>query len=209
MKKIIGLMCLLMTLAGSAFAKNAEKKGIGFYGNLNIGYANVVYHKSIFTETLSEFEVAPVFGVTGLVPVPHFAIEGFCNMDFGGKKWGGYNLQSIFIVPGTRAVWAPPISFFSGKTGTWQDQLIPFVGAGFSVPIGFYKVEYDTYTYTSRGTQKSTASNEETEVYFDVELQFGCRWAFTDKLAVLAEDNICFGGIFKHSFTAGVLYTFK
>lgn len=200
MKKIIGLMCLLMTLAGSAFAKNAEKKGIGFYGKGNIGYANIIWHENGVSESTHNFEIAPVFGITGLVPLPHFALEAFCNMDFGGKKELIFDMQSIVFAPGTRAVWAPPISFFSKKTGTWQDQLIPYVGAGFSVPIASYKYDINFFGKTTK---------EDTKVYFDVEFQLGCRWAFNEKIAVLTEYNIAFGGIFKDSFTAGAIYTFK
>lgn len=196
MKKLsIILTCALLAIfSGSAFA---EKKDIGMYAKLGIGYASLSYDST----SMAHFEIAPVFGITNLVPVPHFAFEAFCNLDFGGKKESFVNIQSTVIAPGARAVWAPPISFFSKKTGTWQDKLIPYAGAGFSVPIAFWKVETDIPFF---GTKKI----ENNKVYFDLETQLGCRWAFNEHWAVLAENNLCFGGIFKYSFIAGGIYTF-
>ncbi len=196
MKKIVSVICLAMAvLAGSVFA--ADKKDIGFYGKATIGYASITPTEEYYSGSWSHFEIAPVFGVTGLVPLPHFAIEGFLNFDFGGKNYVFADVQSIIMTPGSRAVWAPPISFFSGKTGTWHDQLIPYVGAGFSVPIVFIESKYPG------------GKSNDSKVYFDGELQWGCRWAFNDKIAVLAENNLAFGGIFKYSFTAGAIYAFK
>ena len=211
MKKIVGVLCVLAALAGSAFAADAKKNDIGFYAKGTLGYASITYSEGIVSETISHFELAPVFGVTGLVPVPHFAIEGFCNLDFGAKDYGLATVKTTFVVPGARAVWAPPISFFSGKTGTWQDQLIPYAGAGFSVPICFMNCEYTDYNidYTTGKTTKTKVSIDDSKAYFDMEIQLGCRWAFNDKVAVLAEQNFCFGGVFKYSFTAGAMYTFK
>ena len=197
MKKIVSAICLAMAIfAGSVFA--ADKKDIGMYGKLTIGYATTTYSENGFSQDFSHFELAPAFGVTNLFPIPHFGIEGFCNLDFGGKNWGFIEFQSIIIAPGARAVWAPPISFFSGKKGTWQDQLIPYAGAGFSVPIAFY----------SWKSKIIDVKDSETKVYFDGEFQLGCRWAFDEHWAVLAENNFAFGGLFKYSFNAGAIYNF-
>ena len=209
MKKLsIILTCALLAIfSGSAFA---EKKDIGMYAKLGIGYADYVYNEGFISTSVNHFEVSPAFGITNLFPIPHFALEGFCNLAFGGKDYGlGIKLQSIVVTPGARAVWAPPISFFSGKTGTWQDRLIPYVGAGLAVPICFTKSEYETTSYSSGRRTSSTVTNEDTKAYFDVELQFlCCRWAFNDHWSVFAENNLCFGGIFKYSFIAGGIYTF-
>ncbi|EID85418.1 hypothetical protein MSI_9960 [Treponema sp. JC4] len=197
MKKIVTAICLAMAmLAGSVFA--AEKKDIGMYGKLTIGYATITYSENDYKLDFSHFELAPAFGLTNLFPLPNFGIEGFCNLDFGGKSWGIVEFQSIMVVPGARAVWAPPISFFSGKTGTWQDQLIPYAGAGFSIPIAFYEVK----------SRYLDEKYNETKVYFDGEFQLGCRWAFDEHWAVLAENNFAFGGLFKYSFNAGAIYNF-
>ena len=140
-------------------------------------------------------------GITNLIPLEYLDLEAFCIIGYGSEDYGWGEFSNFLIAPGARAIYARPISSFTGKKGTWQDQLIPYAGAGLSLPIMFSEAETNYYTYDSNGYS-------DTNVYFDFDFQYGCRWAFTPQFAVLVENNFRFGGAFSYSFTAGVLYKF-
>lgn len=208
-KALIALCATTLLSCAGLFAQKSSD-GVDLYGKITVGWADWTVEEKDWSESFGHFEAVPTLGITNLIPLEYLDLEAFCIIGYGSEDYNSYvEMSNFLIAPGARAIYARPISSFTGKKGTWQDQLIPYAGAGLSLPIMFSEAETNYYTYDSNGNRISKKETySDTNVYFDFDFQYGCRWAFTPQFAVLVENNFRFGGAFSYSFTAGVLYKF-
>ena len=211
MKKIALIMMVLATVSvGSAFAAKKKSNGVGMYVRGSLGYANWTWKENGWSESINHFSIEPVFGVTNLFPVEGLGIEGFVDCNFGGKDLIWADISSKVFAPGARAMYARSIGSYMGDKGI-LDQIVPYAGAGFCLPIMHWSSEQKSTVYdTNLGRSiTQTVTYSDTKVYFAMDFVTGCAFTFTDEFAAHAEFGLRFGGIFNYSFRIGGAFKFK
>ena len=206
MKILVAVFAVLVTISvGTAFAAK-KSNGMGMYARASLGYANW----NVESQSVSHFDIEPVFGVTNLFPVEGLGIEAFVDVNFGSKDiLGNYDFKSQVYAPGARALYARSIGSFTGDRGILE-QIIPYAGAGFCIPIVHWssEIKEPVYDSTLNKTITKTITYSDTSVKFDMDTIFGCAFAFTDQFAAHAEFALRFGGIFDYSFRLGGAFKF-
>ena len=195
MKKIALILMVAVLSAGSVFAAK-DSDGVGLYARGSIGWASWTFSENGLSESVNHFSIEPVFGLTNLFPVKGLGIEGFVDCNFGGKSFGVADISSKVFAPGARVMYARSIGSYMGDTGT-LDQLVPYAGAGFCLPIMHWSNETRSVTYS------------DTKVYFAVDFVTGCAFRFTDKFAAHGEFAFRFGSIFNTSLRIGGAFKIK
>lgn len=187
MKKIVlGILFICLTICGFA----AEKKaGIGMYAKAELGYSfwapeiNDVYCES------NCFDITPTFGIFPLKDNRKFALEASVDMNFGGGK---NDLKTTVIAPQVMALFYIPLdSIF--KKSSLSEKLLPFAGAGFSIPI--QKVEVGSFSESVTG--------------FVMNMQLGCMFKINDKIGITTDLNSALLKPWNWSVKAGAMYIIK
>ncbi len=209
MKKIALFLMMAAVSVGTAFAAK-KSNGIGMYVRGSLGYANW----NVESEGVNHFSIEPVFGVTNIFPVEGLGIEAFVDCNFGSKSmsnwyWNG-DLNTQVFAPGARAMFARSIGSFTGDKGI-LDQIVPYAGAGFCLPIVHWSIESKTRisSGTAGGSVTQTVTYSDTTVKFDADFVTGCAFRFTDQFAAHGEFALRFGGIFAYSFRIGGAFKIK
>ena len=155
----------------------------------------------------SGLEVMPTLGIvlpfSTEVPFGLFkyAIEASVGVIFGGTDdYYWFKTSSTVINPGVNAIldYHFPTDFPEPL-----QNLVPYVGAGFSVPIAIVKTEYKSpwKEYDDNSTDACAA--------FRVNLLTGAHYDIAKKFSVLVEMNFGFSTYFSSSYRAGIRYVFK
>ncbi len=225
-RKIFSLVLFFMAIfSGTVFAASEE---LGLYGKLTFGYQKsstkidfdyYSYDTVSFGEILkrkhsanevvntSGFEIIPTVGIvlpfSTEVPFGSFSysIEPFVGFTLGGT-------DDFYWFKTTTTVICPGVNFildyhFPTDFPPALRKLVPYVGAGFGVPISIVKTEFKTAW--------SDANDDSTDVYaaFRVNLLTGARYDFAKKFGVLVEMNLGFSNYFAWSNRIGLRYVFK
>ena len=205
MKKIALILMVAAVSVGTAFAAK-KSNGVGMYVRGSLGYARW----NVEGEHINHFSIEPVFGVTNIFPVEGLGIEAFVDCNFGGRDFTWADISSKVFTPGARAMFARSIGSFTGDKGI-LDQVVPYAGAGFCLPIVHWSSENKTVVYDSNlnRTITQTVTYSDTTVKFDADFVTGCAFRFTDQFAAHGEFALRFGGIFAYSFRIGGAFKIK
>ena len=187
MKKI-ALGILLTCMAVCSFA--AEKKdGIGMYAKAEIGYSFWAPEiKDVYCES-NCFDITPTFGIYPIKGNRNFALEASLDMNFGGGK---NDLKTRVLVPQVMALFYIPLESIFSKSKL-SEKLVPFAGAGFSIPI--QTVEIGLYP--------------ESAISFTMNMQLGCLFKINNKIGITADLNSALLKPWNWSIKAGAIYTIK
>ena len=219
MKKFINIILFLTLLfiASTASAKGAKDSST-MYAKLSLGYAGGEIEGGDFN--YSGFELVPAFGfvLPVLEDTEHFtlAIEPFIGLTFGGgdKHYRGnryeekYDYDVVVINPGAMCI----LNFYFGKNvAKALQKLVPYGGAGLSIPIKHYSIEYKHYNYDESENVTGSPekwSDSDTDPGVNLNSLVGARYDFTDNFSALVEANIGIFGDWIGSFRIGGMYRF-
>lgn len=190
MKKIVlGILFICMTVCGFSAEKKSGKSEIGMYAKAEMGYSFWAPEiKDVYFES-NCFDITPTFGIFPLKNNRNFALEASVDMNFGGGK---NELKTSVIAPQVMALFYIPLNSIFEKSKL-SEKLVPFAGAGFSIPI--QKVEI--------------ASFSESATSFVINMQLGCLYKINDKIGITANLNSALLKPWNWSVKAGAMYIIK
>ena len=180
----------------------------GFYGKLDVGYANWTVVPSYGNaEIIPCFELVPAFGIMA-VGANQMAIdvEFFIDLNFGAKSVSGIDYSTTIVAPGVRILSEKPLSeIFTSSESEVLKKIVPFAGIDVTLPIVHWEIEYE---YSVGGGKTETLSADDTEVRFNAGVQAGCRYDITEKLGAQAAFGLRFLGGISWMISAGATYRF-
>jgi len=210
MKKLFGLLCVLVAMSFGAFAEEKKSSGFDLAGKLNIGYATGASYVDINGisgyATMSGFELYPALVITpdatAMEGKPfNISFEAALDMIFGSSDYyKDYKVTAI----------TPSVSVlfnYQLAGSDFLEKLVPYAGINLGVPI--QKSTFTGITYNSEEHKYEEKEYSGTKIGLGMGFVAGARYAINDKIEVNAETGYNFFNLHDFFIRGGAVYHFQ